>query len=305
MNANLIDKNKSQINIVLHEREQKETSTEINRLERPSPFNVIDECFSSFVGLTNLKNCMKEIYATKLINDKRLNHGLAVENQVLHMIFTGNPGTGKTTVAREIARAFLKLNLLNKGQFIEAERADLVGEYIGQTAQKTRNLIQQALGGVLFIDEAYSLARGGEKDFGREAIDTLVKQMEDLSDQFVLILAGYPREMEHFLQMNPGLASRFPFKHRFADYSIDELMDIAQQITMEKQYKLTAEASWKLKHHLRKQSAQKGLHFANGRCVRNIIEKAIRMQALRLVNNRNFNYNHLLTIDVHDLSFTD
>src|SRR5699024_2291180 len=124
----------------------------------------MDKVLSLYVGLNNLKDCMKEIYGTKLINDQRANHGLAVEKQVLHMIFRGNPGTGKTTLAREIAATFFKLNLLSKGQFIEAERADLVGEYIGQTAQKTRNLIQQALGGVLFIDEAYSLARGGEKD---------------------------------------------------------------------------------------------------------------------------------------------
>lgn len=305
MNANLIDKNKSQINIVLHEREQMKASRQENTLEKTSPLHIIDKYFSSFVGLTHLKNCMKEIYATKLINDQRSSHGLAVEKQVLHMIFTGNPGTGKTTLAREIAATFFRLNLLSKGQFIEAERADLVGEYIGQTAQKTRNLIQQAIGGVLFIDEAYSLARGGEKDFGREAIDTLVKQMEDFSDQFVLILAGYPKEMDRFLQMNPGLASRFPFKHTFADYSVEELMDIALQITMEKQYELTAEASWKLKHYLRKQLAQKERHFANGRCVRNLIEKAIRMQALRLVNQGNYNYNDLLYIDIDDLSFTD
>src|SRR5699024_8813693 len=297
MNARKMVKDKNQINIVLHEREQTDKRLPTNPPKVDSPLNVIDDYFTSFVGLSMIKNSMKEIYATKLINDERIRNGLSTEKQVLHMIFTGNPGTGKTTVARQIASVFFELNLVTKGHFIEAERADLVGEYIGQTAQKTRSLIQRALGGVLFIDEAYSLARGGEKDFGREAIDTLVKQMEDYAEQFVLIMAGYPDEMNEFLEMNPGLASRFPFIHPFDDYAVDELMNIAEQITSERQYKLTTQANWKLKHHLRKQTLQKDTNFANGRYVRNVIEKAIRMQALRLVKTRKFSYDDLLYID--------
>lgn len=305
MNAKQIVKDKNQINIVLHEKEQIKTLQPKNKPEKISPLHVVDKHFTSFVGLENIKNSMKEIYASKIINDERKRHGLTAEKQVLHMIFTGNPGTGKTTVARQIAATFLQLKLLSKGHFIEAERADLVGEYIGQTAQKTRNLIQRALGGVLFIDEAYSLARGGEKDFGREAIDTLVKQMEDHAEQFVLILAGYPDEMNEFLQMNPGLASRFPFIHSFKNYTVDELMEIAEKITAERQYKLTTQAMWTLKHHLRKQTLKQEKHFANGRYVRNVIEKAIRMQALRLVNSNQFSYEKLLYIDVEDLTFDD
>lgn len=301
MNAKKLIKEKNQINIVLQER----TYKPVNHVDKKenSPLQVIDKYFSSFIGLPMIKNSMKEIYATKLINDERERKGLATEKQVLHMIFTGNPGTGKTTVARNIATVFYKLNILTKGHFIEAERADLVGEYIGQTAQKTRNLIQRAIGGVLFIDEAYSLARGGHKDFGREAIDTLVKQMEDYADQFILILAGYPEEMDYFLQLNPGLASRFPFIQTFDDYSIEELIEIGEQIAHEREYKLSPQAKWKLKHHLRKQLMQKERHFSNARYVRNVIEKAIRMQSLRLVKTRKFSYDDLLYIEVDDLVF--
>src|SRR5699024_10590430 len=139
-----------------------------------SPFKLIDHDFSSFVGMEKLKKTIKEIYATIVINEKRKQMGLICTKQVLHMLFKGNPGTGKTTVARKLAKMYYEMNLLSKGHFIEAERADLVGEYIGQTAQKTRSIIQKSMGGILFVDEAYSLARGGEKDFGKEAIDTLV-----------------------------------------------------------------------------------------------------------------------------------
>src|SRR5690625_3880907 len=149
------------------------------------------------------------------------------------MLFKGNPGTGKTTVARKLAKMYFDMNILSKGHFIEAERADLVGEYIGQTAQKTRALIQKSMGGILFIDEAYSLARGGEKDFGKEAIDTLVKHMEDNHNDFVLILAGYPHEMERFLSLNPGLKSRFPFILDFQNYDVDQLRSEERRVGKE------------------------------------------------------------------------
>ncbi len=299
MNTNRILKEKNQINIVLHDAKASNLKS-VKKLEN-SPLNVIDHYFQSFVGLHTIKKRLKEIYAVKLINDERQKNGLPAEKQVLHMIFKGNPGTGKTNVARKIASLFYDLNILTKGHFIEAERADLVGEYIGQTALKTRNLIQRALGGVLFIDEAYSLARGGEKDFGREAIDTLVKHMEDYKNDFILILAGYPNEMDYFLEMNPGLASRFPFIHTFDDYTIEELVSIAENFLHDRQYRLTNEAKWKLKHHLRKQLLRKEPHFANARYVRNIVEKAIRAQSVRLVNAGKFAYNDLIYIDVDDL----
>lgn len=290
---------KGQINIILKNKEMK-LGKKHPKLQA-GPLTKIDSYFENFIGLEAIKESVREIYATKLIDDERRKNGLKTEKQMLHMIFTGNPGTGKTTIARNIAHIFLQLNILSKGHFIEAERADLVGEYIGQTAQKTRQLIQRALGGVLFIDEAYSLARGGEKDFGREAIDTLVKYLEDYADEFVLILAGYPREMSYFLQMNPGLSSRFPFHHQFRDYSVDELLQIARQLAKERQYKLTEHAQWKLKRHLQKEVGKKDRHFANGRYVRNIIEKAIRAQAMRLITRPKLQYDDLIYLDAKDL----
>lgn len=169
----------------------------------------IEEEMGKLVGMDDIKKIIKEIYAWIYVNKKRQEKGLKSEKQVLHMLFKGNPGTGKTTVARMIGKLLFEMNILSKGHLVEAERADLVGEYIGHTAQKTRDLIKKAMGGILFIDEAYSLARGGEKDFGKEAIDTLVKHMEDKQHGFVLILAGYSREMNHFLSLNPEYAISF------------------------------------------------------------------------------------------------
>src|SRR5699024_2755494 len=191
--------------------------------------------------------------------------------------------------------------LLSKGHFIEAERADLVGEYIGQTAQKTRAMIQKAMGGVLFIDEAYSLARGGEKDFGKEAIDTLVKHMEDHHNDFVLILAGYPNEMERFLSLNPGLHSRFPFIMDFQDYEVTELMEIAVQMAASKEYHFTKEAMSHLQSHLYKKKYLQTNNFSNARYVRNIIENAIRKQAVRLLRTSRFSTEELLKLTKQDV----
>mgnify|MGYP001384008931 CR=1 FL=1 len=293
----MVENRKGQINIVFHDVEK--TKNDPLQLTKNNPFNQIDEHFSSFIGLEKLKQTMKEIYATIVINGKREQIGLQTSNQVLHMLFKGNPGTGKTTVARKLARMFFEMNILSKGHFVEAERADLVGEYIGQTAQKTRSIINKSMGGILFIDEAYSLARGGEKDFGKEAIDTLVKHMEDYHNDFILILAGYPNEMEHFLYLNPGLKSRFPFILDFNDYTVDELGQIAKQIAHEREYILTKEAEWKLKNMIiEKKSAP---NFSNARFIRNIIENAVRMQAIRLIHENSYKEKDLLTITGEDI----
>lgn len=221
-------------------------------------------------------------------------------------MFKGNPGTGKTTVARLIGRLFYEMNVLSKGHLIEAERADLVGEYIGHTAQKTRDLIKKAMGGILFIDEAYSLARGGEKDFGKEAIDTLVKHMEDKRNEFILILAGYSREMDHFLSLNPGLQSRFPISIDFPDYSVSQLMDIAKRMMAEREYQFSPEAEWKLKDHLMAvKSTVSPAKFSNGRFVRNLIEKSIRSQAMRLLMGDCYLKNDLITIKSQDLDLKE
>jgi len=236
------------------------------------------------VGLDNVKSLIYEIYAMLQIAHMRSEAGLNSGAHVYHMIFKGNPGTGKTTIARIVAKLLQKMGVLTKGHLIEVERADLVGEYIGHTAQKTRDLVRKASGGVLFVDEAYSLARGGEKDFGKEAIDTLVKAMEDMRTQFVLILAGYPAEIDYFLQTNPGLPSRFPIQIDFPDYSIDQLIQIAEMMAKDRDYVLQPQTVFKMRQHLIQEKQLSMFSFSNARYVRNMIEKSIRHQAVRLLS---------------------
>lgn len=272
--------------------------------EQHITLKVIEEEMGKLVGMDHVKKIAIEIYAWIYMNRIRQQHGLKTGPQALHMLFRGNPGTGKTTVAKILGKLFQEMEVLSKGHLIEAERADLVGEYIGHTAQKTRDLVKKALGGILFIDEAYSLARGGEKDFGKEAIDTLVNHMEQARDDFVLILAGYPREMDHFLSLNPGLKSRFPFIIDFPDYTVDQLVEIAKRMFSERQYQMTVEAEWKLRNHLQIIKDTPSFDsFSNGRYVRNIVEKAVRLQALRLLYENAHSRKELMSIKQYDLKF--
>ncbi|MCP8969089.1 stage V sporulation protein K [Ectobacillus ponti] len=309
MEQSMRKKNHNQINIVLNNRAKTPVAPPPQKAVLPGEtatkhemLTQIEEEMGKLIGMEDVKRIIKEIYAWIYVNKKRQETGLKTDKQVLHMLFKGNPGTGKTTVARIIGRLLHQMNVLSKGHLIEAERADLVGEYIGHTAQKTRDLIKKAMGGILFIDEAYSLARGGEKDFGKEAIDTLVKHMEDKQHDFVLILAGYSREMNHFLSLNPGLQSRFPFIIEFPDYSVSELLDIGKRMYEEREYQLSKEAEWKLRDHLNavKYSSQLTA-FSNGRYVRNIVEKSIRHQAMRLLLQDAYDKYDLMTIASLDL----
>ncbi|QGQ96711.1 AAA family ATPase [Paenibacillus psychroresistens] len=295
-------RNPRQMNIVLRNSEANHTSystlrygtdeaaalNESKSLNR-EPFAEIAKEFDSFIGMDHVKDIVYEIFALLQISQYRMDIGLNSPTQVYHMLFKGNPGTGKTTVARILAKLFLSMGVLSKGHLVEVERADLVGEYIGHTALKTRELVKKALGGILFIDEAYSLARGGEKDFGREAIDCLVKSMEDYRNQFILILAGYPEEMDDFLSMNPGLPSRFPLQIDFNDYTVQQLMQIADLMAKESQYVFAPQAEMKLRHHLAEEKLNCGYSFSNARYVRNLIEKAIRHQAVRLLQQYSTN----------------
>lgn len=257
---------------------------------------------NSLVGLNTVKKLILEIRAYVEIQKKRKAENLLSEPMSLHMIFKGNPGSGKTTVARIVGSLFKEMGILEKGHLIEVERADLVGEYIGHTAHKTRQQIKRALGGVLFIDEAYSLARGGDKDFGKEAIDTMVKNMEENKDNLVLILAGYKQEMVRFLETNPGLRSRFPIHIDFPDYSTQELLDIADIMLTKRQYQFTPEAKERLQDHLEETMYNRHEHCGNARFVRNVVEKAIRRQALRLVEAAGVSRDELMTVHEEDLA---
>lgn len=262
----------------------------------PQKLELAQAKLGKLVGLESVKKIVGELEAFLLVQKKRREAGLAAEPQVLHMIFSGSPGTGKTTVARILGELFQELGVLPRGHLIEVERADLVGQYIGHTAQKTKEQIRRALGGILFIDEAYALARGGEKDFGKEAIDTLVKAMEDHREELLLILAGYDDEMETFLATNPGLRSRFPIQIKFPDYTTFELEAIAAEMLECRQYYLTLDGKTALRKKLIAASLSGELTTGNARLVRNLIEKAIRNHAVRVVKTGDFHKEQLQAI---------
>ena len=256
---------------------------------------------NDLIGLNSIKKLLFEIYAFSMIQRKRQQEGLLSDGMVLHALFKGNPGTGKTTVARLIGKIYKSIGILQRGHVVEIERADLVGEYIGHTAQKTRDQLKKASGGILFIDEAYSLARGGEKDFGREAIDTLVKGMEDYKDNLILILAGYKGEMEYFLQSNPGLRSRFPLQIDFPDYTTLELMEIAEYMLKKREYQLNPQAKSVLYNFLARSVMLGDSKEGNARLVRNIIEKSIRRQAVRLISKQTLTKQELMLLVAEDM----
>lgn len=255
----------------------------------------------SLVGLHRVKQAVRELRAYVEIRQRRAAVGLACEPLVLHMAFKGNPGTGKTTVARLVGRMLKALGVLPKGHTVEVERADLVGEFVGHTAQRTREQIRKAVGGVLFVDEAYSLARGGEKDFGREAVDALVKAMEDHRHELVVIVAGYHQEMELFLNLNPGLRSRIPFIIDFPDYTTEELLAIATEMLRVREYRLTPEARERLASALLYHRLAGWHPFGNARLVRNLLEAAIRRQAVRLQRAGAYSREDLMLLRTEDI----
>lgn len=255
----------------------------------------------ALIGLESVKRTIQELRAYVEIRMRRLAAGLAAEPLVLHMAFKGNPGTGKTTVARLVGRMFKALGVLPKGHTVEVERADLVGEFVGHTAQRTREQIRKAIGGVLFIDEAYSLARGGDKDFGKEAVDGLVKAMEDHRHELVVVVAGYRLEMEAFLRLNPGLRSRIPVVIDFPDYTGEELLQIADDMLRARQYRLSPEARERLSAVLLAARFSDFEHFGNARLLRNILEAAIRRQAWRLHGRVHLSVDELIQIQAQDV----
>ena len=238
---------------------------------------------NELVGLAPVKEYVFGLADNLQVQQRRAAAGLKTASLSMHMIFTGNPGTGKTTIARLVARYLKAIGALKGGQLVEVTRADLVGRYTGHTAPLTNSVIESALGGVLFIDEAYSLYRGEQDSFGLEAIDTLVKGMEDHRDELVVILAGYTREMEYFLTANSGLASRFPNRIEFPDYTAAELLDITHRLAEGRGYQLDESCNAPLLSYYQRRQAQDARTAGNGRLARNTLEKAIFHQSRRLV----------------------
>ncbi len=249
----------------------------------PSVDNLLEE-LNSLTGLESVKQDIQNLVNIIKVQKLREQRGMKQPSISLHMVFSGNPGTGKTTVARLLAGIYQGLGVLSSGHLVEVDRSKLVVGYIGQTATKTAQVIEEAMGGVLFIDEAYTLsAKKGENDFGQEAIDTLLKAMEDHRDDLIVIVAGYPDLMEEFLSSNPGLRSRFNKYIFFADYTPEELVQILEMMCEKQEYKMTKEAHAFALEYFARRVRQHSESFANAREVRNFMEQAIARQASRIV----------------------
>lgn len=237
------------------------------------------------IGLENVKATVNDLIAYQKVQILREQQGLHSQKGTMHMAFTGNPGTGKTTVARIVGRIYKQLGLLSEGHFIEASRTDLIAGYQGQTALKVKKVIEQAKGGVLFIDEAYSITENDHSDsYGRECLTELTKALEDYRDDLVVIVAGYTEPMNHFFESNPGLKSRFNTFIEFPDYAGDELYEMLVSLCSQNDYVLSNEVSLHVRHLLDEQVKTKDKNFANGRLVRNIYDKLVMNHAKRVVN---------------------
>ena len=259
------------------------------------------EELESLVGLTTIKEDVKELMAFVKIQKLRKDAGLKSVPVSLHLVFTGNPGTGKTTVARIIGRLYKQIGVLSQGQLVEVDRSGLVAGYVGQTALKTQEQIKKAMGGVLFIDEAYALAQKDDA-FGQEAIDTVLKAMEDHRDDLVVIVAGYTKPMEKFINSNPGLKSRFNKYFEFPDYTIDELEAIFNLNCKKYDYIVEEDAQKQIRARIVSRKMQRQDNFANAREVRNMFEDIITNQARRVAAMENPTHDDMMLITVMDLS---
>lgn len=273
-------------------------------IEDKEPEKSLDELMSELnrlIGLEEVKLDVTALVNLIRVQQMRREQGLRTSPISQHLVFTGNPGTGKTTVARLISEIYHQLGVVSKGHLVETDRAGLVGAYVGHTALKVKEVATSALGGVLFIDEAYSLKVEGGQDFGQEAIDSLLKFMEDNRDNLVVIVAGYPEPMQRFLDSNPGLRSRFNKYIEFLDYSPAELMQILHKMADDQGYILTAEALQATEAIIHQQYQQRSSSFGNARMVRNLLETAISTHASRISRANTFSVEDLSTITAEDI----
>ena len=281
------------------EQVEKKDSVVVNEPLEGDPYQELDD----LIGLGSVKQEVRSLANFVELQKQREAQGLKTAKVSYHLVFYGSPGTGKTTVARIVGRIYKDLGVLKKGHTVETDRGGIVAKYMGQTALKTDTVIQQALDGVLFIDEAYSLVPegGGGQDYGQEAISTLLKRMEDYRDRLVVIIAGYKDEMQRFIDSNPGLQSRFNRYIDFPDYSGGELADIFKMYMKKNQYTLAPDAEEYLKEQFDYAVAHKDRNFGNARFARNVFEKSIQQQANRLEGQKNLSKSQLTELTVEDL----
>ena len=268
--------------------------------EQPEDMEELKKELHGYIGLKEVKAEVETLINLVNVQKLRRENGLPVNDLSLHMVFSGNPGTGKTMIARLMARIYKSLGILSKGQLVEVDRSGLVAGYVGQTAIKTAEAIEKAKGGVLFIDEAYALTGRGGNDYGQEAVDTLLKAMEDNRDDLVVIVAGYTERMEAFVHSNPGLESRFNRFLHFPDYSIDELLAIFDMRCGQNGYRLSQDARPVLRDVIKLASLDsKG--FGNARGVRNLFERAVTAQANRLSADPDITREDLMLLTADDV----
>lgn len=260
---------------------QRETPSLVDYAEEQIRFITPFEELQKLIGMNQVKTDINNLISLVKVQKMRQSKGMKAVPVARHLVFTGNPGTGKTTLARILGKIYKEIGVLSRGHLVEVDRSALVAGYVGQTAMKTRLKIREAKGGVLFIDEAYALAKGSN-DFGQEAIDTLLKAMEDKREDFVVIVAGYPDKMQTFINSNPGLQSRFNKFFSFPDYTVSELADIFASMCLDYDYRVTDEAKEKVRKTIARMVLVKGNAFANGRDIRTLFESAVTNQAIRI-----------------------
>lgn len=282
------------------EKPAQQQAQEPQREEKPENMEDLKKELDSYIGLEDVKNEVNTLINLVTIQKLRKENGLPVNDLSLHMVFSGNPGTGKTMIARLMARIYKSLGILSKGQLVEVDRSGLVAGYVGQTAIKTSEVIEKAKGGVLFVDEAYALTNRGGNDYGQEAVDTLLKAMEDNREDLIVIVAGYVELMEEFIHSNPGLESRFNRFLHFPDYSLDEMMAIFDMRCSQSGYTLAEDARPILRDVIKLESMDvKG--FGNARGIRNLFERTVTAQANRLAADPDITKEDLMTFTADDI----